>query len=1062
MTIIQNYFSMKKVVLFIYCILIVGVQMGNAQVKSISGTVTSAEDEAPIPGVSVSVKGTTLGTITNNDGYYQLDVPNDAEALVFSFVGMKNKEVSITGSVVNAALEPDIIGVDEVMVVAYGTKTKKALVGAITSVDSETIENQVTASPLRAIQGSTPGVNVLTSGGQPGENPIIRIRGIGSNVNAQPLIVVDGVVFSGNLNTISSDQIESVNILKDASATALYGSRASNGVVLINTKGGQFGQRETNVNVNVRGGFSQPAVETFELVGASDYMRYSWEAIKNKRMYDDGDTEAIAKQYATDNLIGEIGYNPFSVEKPIGPDGNVVSGANLLWDTDWYDALIRDRANYNEVTFSADGGSENVSYFISGNRLDQKGAVIESDFERISGRVNLNVKLTNWLEFGTNNSFSRSAQNYPNQEGTGYTNTMQWVYTLANIFPLYQRDADGELILDNEGNKQYDFGNAGGRTNGSRLLSGDNAVASTYNHDILYTRTNLFSSSFFKIYFTDWLTGTSKVGYEKYMLDDYQYYHYKYGHASSVNGRVSQERNFTETTTFINSLNFNETFGEHTIGIDAISEVFDLTYDELTADGIGFLPGVKVLGGSTTPEGVGGYIDTERLVSFLGRTSYNYAGKYYLDVSFRADASTRFKSGNRWGNFYSVGGSWVISDEYFMQGASEISLLKIRSSYGELGNNAGIGRFPYLASFDTGWNNNDNTGVLKGGYADENIKWEKTSLFNVGLDYGFFNNRISGSLEYYDKKSVDLLFEKPLAPSVGDSEYYTNIGIVKNSGVEFQVQTVNVRTNDLIWRTSFNIAKNVNEILELPQDEIINGTKKLRVGRSLYDFFTYDYVGVDPETGDALWYMDTGDPVIDEATGEVVLDDDGKPVYDNYEKVTTNEYSQASKYYFGSSLPDYIGGFSSYFAYKGFDINMLFNFSIGAQLMDYEYASLMGSVERYGQQLSVDIEDRWQNPGDETDIPKLYASNNDYNATSTRFLFDNDYLRLKALTVGYNLPNSVLNKLNIDALRVYLQADNILTFQSHKGIDPEQNIAGTTDSRSNMLKTYSIGLKVGL
>ena len=1053
---------MKKLVLFTFCILLLGVQMVNAQTKSISGTVTSADDGAPIPGVSVVAEGTTVGTITNVDGYYQLKVPEDTENLIFSFVGMRTKNVPVTGNTVNAVLQPDIIGVDEVMVVAYGTKTKKALVGAITSVDSETLENQITASPLRAIQGSTPGVNILTSGGQPGENPIIRIRGIGSNVNAQPLIVVDGVVFSGNLNTLSAEQIKSVNILKDASATALYGSRASNGVVLITTKGGRYGETDANVNINIRGGFSQPAVETFELVGAADYMRYAWEAIKNKRIFDDENTEAVAAQYATDNLISELGYNPFNVDKPIGPDGNVVDGASLLWDTDWYDALIRDRADYNEVTFSADGGGENVSYFISGNRLDQQGAVIESDFERVSGRANLNIKLTNWLEFGTNNSFSRSTQNYPTQEGTSYTNTMQWIYNIANIFPLYQRDADGKLILDDEGNKQYDFGNVAGRINGSRLLSGDNAVASAYNHEILNTRTNLLSSSFLNIYFTDWLTGSSRFGYERYLLDAYEYTHYKYGHAAQVNGRVSQERNLTETKTYINSLNFENSYGEHNISVDAISEVFDLTYDEMEAQGIGFLPGVKVLGGSTTPEFVGGYVDSERLVSFLGRASYNYAEKYYLELSYRADASTRFKSGNRWGNFYSVGGSWIISDEAFMQGLNGISLLKLRSSYGELGNNAGIGRFPYLASFDTGWNNGSNTGVLKGGYADENIKWEKTSLFNLGLDYGFINNRISGSLEYYNKKSVDLLFEKPLAPSVGDSEYYTNIGVVRNSGVEFQIQTVNVRTNDLIWRTSFNIAKNVNEILELPQDEIISGTKKLRVGRSLYDFFTYEYAGVDPETGDALWYMDTGDPVIDETTGEVVLDEDGKIVYDNYEKVTTNDYTEASKYYFGSSLPDYIGGFSSYLAYKGFDLNLLFNFSIGAQLMDSEYGRLMSAVQRYGQQLSVDIADRWQKPGDVTDVPKLYASNNDYNSTSSRFLFDNDYLRLKALTLGYNLPQNFIDRLNLESLRVYLQADNILTIQSHKGIDPEQSIAGTTNARSNLLKTYSLGIKVGL
>lgn len=1053
---------MKKIALMLLGIALFGVLVVEAQVKSISGTVTSSEDGMGIPGVSVSVKGTTIGTVTNLDGKYQMDVPADAETLIFSFVGMRTMEKAISGSVIDATLLSDVIGVDEVLVVAYGTKTKKALVGAITSVDSEVVENQISASPLRAIQGTAPGVNVLTTGGQPGENPVIRIRGIGSDVNAQPLIVVDGVTFSGNLNTISSDQIESINILKDASASALYGSRASNGVVLITTKGGRFGDRKTNVSVSARAGFSQPAVETYDFVGASDYMRYSWEAIKNYRIYGEGEDAATAAQFATDNLITEIGYNPFDNAKPIGTDGNVVSGANLLWDTDWYDALIRDKANYNEVTFSADGGSDNVSYFISGNRLDQKGAVIESDFERISGRVNLTIKLTDWLDFGTNNSFSRSTQNYPNQAGSSYTNGMQWVYTLSNIFPLYQRDANGALVKDEAGNNIFDFGDIAGRLNGSRILSGDNAVASTYNHEILYTRTNLLSTSYLKFTLTDFLSYTTKFGYEKYLFDDYQYTHYKYGHAASVGGRVSQERNFTETKTFVNALNFRETYGEHNVEVDAISEVFDLKYNELSADGIGFLPGVTVLGGSTTPEGVGGYIDSERLVSFLGRASYDFREKYYVDFSFRADASTRFKSGNRWGNFYSIGGSWIISDESFMDNASWLSLLKLRSSYGELGNNAGIGRFPYLASYDTGWNNNDNTGVLKGGYADEDIKWEKTQLFNVGVDYGFLNNRISGTIEYYNKESVDLLFEKPLAPSVGDSEYYTNVGIISNKGWEFQIQTINVNSNDLLWKTTFNVSANNNEIKELPQSDIINGSKKLRVGKGLFDFFIEDYAGVDPATGEALWYMDSGDIQVDPETGETILDSDGKPVYDNYEKITTNDYSQADRYYVGSSLPDFYGGFTSYLEYKGFDLNLLFNFAVGGKLLDYSYAGLMNTVSRYGDQLSTDIEGRWQNPGDETDIPKLYAGNNDYNSRSTRFLFDNNYLRLKALTLGYNLPSSIASKMKLSSLRLYLQADNILTFQSHKGIDPEQNIAGTTDDRSNMLKTYSLGIKIGL
>lgn len=315
-------------------------------------------------------------------------------------------------------------------------------------------------------------------------------------------------------------------------------------------------------------------------------------------------------------------------------------------------------------------------------------------------------------------------------------------------------------------------------------------------------------------------------------------------------------------------------------------------------------------------------------------------------------------------------------------------------------------------------------------------------MFNVAIDFGFMKNRITGSLEYYSKESVDLLFDMPLAPSTGNAEITTNIGSLKNTGYEFIVNTVNIHTDDIYWTSTFNISTNKNELIKLPQEEFIKGTKKWMVGKSIYDFFIQEYAGVDVQTGEALWYMD-------------VEDTEG-----NITKETTNNYDDADRYYQGSSLPDFTGGFGTYFKYKNFDLNAQFNYSIGGQLYDYSYAALMGTLESPGQQLSVDIKDRWQNPGDITNVPKLLNGNNDYNATSTRFLFDNDYLRLKALTIGYNVPGSILKKYNITKCRLYFQADNLWTTASLKGLDPEQNVAGTTDSRSNIMKTVSFGINV--
>ncbi|MDE5420704.1 TonB-dependent receptor [Ancylomarina sp. DW003] len=1039
---------MKKNLFSMLVLCLIGLQSVFAQSREVSGVVTSAEDGLSIPGVSIIVKGTTIGTSTDFDGKYSIAVPADGNVLVFSFVGMKDQEVQITSSTINVVMESESVGMDEVVVVAYGTKNKRSLTGAVTSVGAEVLENQIAVSPISSIQGAAPGVNILTSGGQPGENPTIRIRGIGSvNASAEPLIVVDGVVFSGNLNSISSSQIETINVLKDASASALYGSRAANGVILITTKGGKYTKKDATISINARAGVSNAAVDLYDYVGAEDYMKYSWEAIRNAELPENATAAdySTAGQTATNDLITTLGYNPYDTANPVGTDGEIVSGANLKWDSDWYDALSNDNAFYNEYDLSVNGSSDNVVYFINGNYLKQEGAIIESEFERYSGRINLKAKLRDWMEMGTNTSFSKSIQNYPNQSGNSYTSIMQWANSIANIYPIYQRDANGDLKFDANGNKIYDYGNVSGQSvNAVRpRLGGENAVSSSLLNEILYTRSNLFSSTFMKIDLHKNLSFRTNFGYERYVYDSNEYDHYKYGSAASVAGRVSQQRTITETTTITNSLNFKKDFEDHSLAVDVISEYYDYNYDRLSAQGTGFLPGVKVMSGSTLPESVGGYVNSERLESYMGRVDYNYLQRYFVDFSVRTDGSSRFDSDNRWGTFYSVGANWILSDENFMKSfANKIDLLKIRASYGELGNNRGIGYFPYYAAYDTGWNNGVNTGVLQGGIVDQEIKWEKTALFNVAIDYGFFNNRVTGSLEYYSKESVDLLFDMPLAASTGNTVVTTNIGSVKNSGFEFIVNTVNMHTDDIYWTSTFNISTNKNELTKLPQEEIVQGTKKWKVGKSVYDFFIREYAGVDEQTGEALWYMD-------------VEDTDG-----NITKETTNVYGDADRYYQGSSLPDFTGGFGSYFKYKNFDLNVQFNYSIGGQLYDYSYAGLMSSLDRPGQQLHVDIKNRWQKPGDKTNVPKLINANNDYNGTSTRFLFDNDYLRLKALTIGYNLPESLLKKVNLNKCRFYFQADNLWTISSLEGLDPEQSLAGTTDSRSNIMKTVSFGVNL--
>ncbi|MGB7785243.1 MAG: SusC/RagA family TonB-linked outer membrane protein, partial [Salinimicrobium sp.] len=609
-----------------------------------------------------------------------------------------------------------------------------------------------------------------------------------------------------------------------------------------------------------------------------------------------------------------------------------------------------------------------------------------------------------------------------------------------------RRDVNGDLILDAFGEPIYDYGaTAGQNLNAVRPVFGnENAVGSLYNYINLNKRTQINTNGFATLTFTDYLSFTSNLSYEEYVFDSFTYANNEVGYASNVNGRISNDRDITKTLNFVNSLNFNKTFGEHTVSADVIMESYKTEFNRLGAQGEGFLPNVTSLSGRTSPTGAEGYISEERLVGYLGRLAYNYGDKYFIEGSYRRDGSTKFSTDTRWGDFYSVGASWIISDEDFLRDNTVLTYLKLKGSYGELGNNRGIGNFPYIQAFETGWNNGSNTGVLLGGVTDPLLTWETTALGNVGIDFTLFQNRIEGSAEYYNKESVDLIYAQPLPLSTGNASITTNVGSVLNYGWEFMLRSRNIITDDFTWSTSLNFSLDNNEITELTQESFINGTKRWEEGRSLYEFYIRDYAGVDPADGYAMWYRD-------------ILDENGDPTG---EKTLTKDYANASRYYVGESLPDVLGGFSTDMRYKNFDFNALFNFSYGSQVYDSEYAGLMGGFETIGYQQSPDLAARWQNPGDITNVPKLLNSQNDFAGTSTRFLYDNDYVRLKAITLGYTLPKNVVESLDMNKFRLYLRGDNLFTWQSHKGIDPEQSIAGTTNSRSYILKTVSMGLNI--
>ncbi|ULC60226.1 TonB-dependent receptor [Flaviramulus sp. BrNp1-15] len=1026
------------------------VQLTFAQEKTISGTI-SDESGLPLPGATVLVKGTSSGTSSDFDGKYSIQARQGA-TLVYSFVGYVNKEVTVGASnTINVTMREDISTLDEVVVVAYGTQTKQSIVGSVGVVSSEVIETQQVTSPLRALQGAVPGVNLLTAGGQPGNNPEIRIRGFSSiNADASPLIILDGAQFNGNLNAISQDQIESLTVLKDASSTSLYGSRGANGVILITTKKGKRNSAP-RVTVRTQIGLSNPTVGVHDLLSTDDQFRLTWEALRNSNQYISGQSASEAAENASAGLVDFFGYNPYNVNRPVDTNGNLVT-SNKLWNTNWEEEILRRdylRTNHN-VNLS--GGDDRTTYFVSFDYLNEEGPVVRSNFERVSARANVESQVNDWLKIGFNTSFSRSNSGNPDQTSGSTTQVISWIYGVSSAYPVYSRDASGNLLFDVAGEPFYDLGNganAGQPVNSVRpARGGENILANLYLGRENRRRTSYLGNAFAEIQIVDGLKFRTNFSYENYLFDSYSFDDDLLSFASSVGGRVDQDRDITSTLNAIQSLNFNKTYGNHGISADLITEAYTFEYDNLGAQGTGYLPNVTVLDGATAPESVTGNVVSERINSYLGRLAYNFNQKYFIEGSYRRDGSTRFSEDTRWGDFFSVGGSWILSNESFLENSNTLNYLKLRGSYGELGNNrirfAGTTTqdyFPYQSIFNLGWNNEGNTGILLAGVADPNISWEKTESLNVGMDFELFNGIVSGTLDYYEKESVDLIYEKPIPSSTGVDNIITNIGAVKNYGWEVSLNTRNVSTDNFTWTTGLNFSLDKNEITELTQDEFINGSKLWKVGNSIFDWYIRDWAGVDPADGFGMWYQD-------------VLDTEGEVIG----RTTTKAYDEATRYEIGkSSLPDIIGGFTSFMKYKQFDLNVLVNFSFGGTLLDTDYSGLINQFQNPGVGHHTDTQNRWQQPGDISDYPLLLTGNNNHASRSTRFLFDNDYVRLKSLTFGYNLPSSITEKIGLSSFRLFIQADNILTWQSHKGIDPEQAFNGLTSNRSPLSKTITTG-----
>ena len=1055
---------MKRSLFSMLILLFVGLQSIYAQNREVSGVVTSADDGLSIPGVSVIVKGTTIGTTTDFDGKFALSVPADATMVEFSFVGMQTQSLPITDAPMKVVMQSESIGVEEVMVVAFGTAKKESFTGSAGMVGAEKLEERTLSSVTQALEGSTTGVQVAASSGQPGAAPAIRIRGFGSlNGKSDPLYIVDGAQYEGSMSDISPDDIQSMTILKDASSTALYGSRAANGVVMITTKRGKKNQGKVKINLKVVNGIVSQAIPNYETVGAKDYYELMYQSYKNSLIYGKKKLDAgVAAQTAATGIYSKLRYNPFNVanDKIVGVDGKINPQAEVIArDLDWYKPLEQtgSRQNYN---LSASGGGEKHDFYVSLGYLKEKGYVVKSNYERLNSRLNFNATPKDWVKLGTNLSVSLAEQGSvtagDGTDNNNYSNPFNFARYMGPIYPVYQLNpTTGEYILDANGEKQYDLG--GGYSSlgiNSRPSAANNGrhVIAELDYNYRKTKTNGISNrSYAEFTIMDGLKVSSNIG-----LDIQNYRSKKFENEivgdGAPQGRYSETR-YTRTVVNWNQLiNYSTTIADdHNLEILLGHESFDRNYSSVSGMKTQMtVKGINEFDNFVTPTSLGGYSSDKTTEGYFGRLKYNFRNKYYVEGSYRRDGSSVFSKDERWGGFFSVGATWRMDQEEFIQRIEWIDQLKVRASYGEVGNdNMGAGKY-YASRALYSYNPNaGNTGLTWSKIGNPDLTWESNNSYNAAIEFTVLNNKVRGSLEFYKKISEDLLYYQPLSPSLGLNSQPRNIASLYNQGFEIGLGATIIDKDDFSWDIDVQASTIKNEITDIPSP-FINGSKRWAEGHSIYDYYLYDFHSVDPNTGAAMYHVWETD-----AKGNQVrkYNADGSPV------LTTNYISAGKGYTGDSSIPDLFGSISNSLRYKDFQLSFMFTYSIGGKILDYNYASLMNEGE-YGRALHVDHKKGWKKKGDITNIPRLENGNSHLAPTSDRWLTDASYLSLKNVNLSYTFKQKKIKEFGINSLKVFASGENLFMLTERKGMNPQQAFSGTTSNVYQPSRVVSFGVNV--
>ena len=1043
---------MRKLTLLWTYLFLIGVGLVNAQSKSISGKVISAEDGEPVIGASVMVKGTTTGAITGVSGDFTIKLPNNSNVLIISFIGMESVEVEAKPGMI-VKIKSSASELQEVIVTGYGSAKKTSFTGSAAVVTAKKIGNRQVSDVSKALQGTMAGVQASSVSGQPGTAATLRIRGVGSISSASsPLYVVDGIPVESSLHSINSADIESITVLKDAAANSLYGARGANGVVLITTKRGKSGK--TKVTLDTRFGFNQRAIPAYDVVSdKGQWMELLWESLKNNAVTAGNSNPT---QWASNNLLVETkGFNPFTnvpTDQVVGIDGKLNPSAIAAWNDNWLEDPYQNGFRQEDVV-TISGGDGKSSYYLSLGYLDENSYITASDFKRYTTRAKIDQEVSSWLKVGTNLSYAKVYMNNPWSSSTSssYSNIFMFGQQNPPIYPIYKYDkATGKPILDSNGNKQYEFS--------TPYSPGTNPLSALENDmddsDYDYTTALGYADiSFLKNFKLKLNIQAENIGHFSNSFQTPIG-----GDALNVGGRNTKNASKVFSLTSQQLMTYINTFGKHNVDILIGHESKSQKNNYLYAQKENFLiPTNPELTNAGRLLDASSYDQRYSLESYLSRVLYDYEGKYFLSGSLRYDGSSRFAPESRWGGFWSLGGSWLVNKETFMNQVDWIDELKLKASYGTQGNDGILDSDGYLLynlyqdQYNVSPDGSGGVAVTWAIRGNRNLQWEKSENFNTGIEFKFWD-KVFGSFEYYQKITRDLLYQKPLATSQGLPNWiYDNAISIKNNGIEIELGVDIFKTNDFSWQVKGNLTTQKNTILELPIDKdpegkgYVAGSYWYKVGGSIYDFYTYRSAGVDPATGKALWYAEVKD-----AEGVVTGD-----------KVVT-EYGSASRYQLGkSALPTFYGGFESTLTFKGLDFSIQGAYQDGGYGWDTQYQGLMSTMENASSGVHADVlARRWTTPGQITDVPRLEYGLSQQNSTSDRFIIKRSYVSINNITLGYTLPERLTKRISVDKIRLYATCDNVALWSARQGYDPRIYISGAGTYAYGAMRTYSLGLNI--